>query len=314
MSDQAEKLRQIVSATIKPANPVTPVRVQDASPAPAELSGRPHSLLFTSGKGGVGTSNLVLNLAIALGDLGQRVVVVDGDIGLANLDLLGGVTPRYDFGDVLLGRCRLSHAVVPGPCGIQMVPGAHANRTRLQDLGEAAARLAHDLGDLGADFDYVLIDAGSGIGPAAAVLAAHADQVIIVSTPEPTSLADAHAAICRFHQSDNPPRLRVVLNQVASSSEAVEVLDGIVNSSRQFSGAVVSPLGPGFVWLDSHVPTAVRARRPFVTAFPNAVASRGVRRIARAILREQNPPIRAQHQGFRAALAARWRLSLSVGD
>jgi flagellar biosynthesis protein FlhG len=295
------------------SRPLTAPRVESASAAQPVFPGRAHSLLFTSGKGGVGTSNLVLNLAIALGEQGQRVVVVDGDIGLANLDLLGGLTPRYDLGDVLLGRCGLSYAVVPGPCGIKVVPGAHASRTGLLDLGEGAARLARDLGDLGPDFDYVLIDAGSGLGPGVALLAAPADQVVVVSTPEPTSLADAHAAISRIHQSENPPRLRVLLNQVTSAAEAVEVLDGIVNSSRQFKGAVVSPLGPGFIRLDSHVPMAVRSRRPFVTAFPAAVASRGVRRIARAILREQHPPARTQRPGFRAALAARWKLSLAVG-
>ncbi len=80
-------------------------------------------MLFTSGKGGVGTSNLVLNLAIALGEMGQRVVVVDADIGLANLDLLCGLTPRYDLGDVLAGRCRLFDALVTGPGEIQIVPG-----------------------------------------------------------------------------------------------------------------------------------------------------------------------------------------------
>lgn len=270
-------------------------------------------LLFTSGKGGVGTSNLVLNLAIALGQQGQRVVVVDGDIGLANLDLLGGLTPRYDLGDVLLGRCGLSEAIVPGPGGIQVVPGAHATRTGLLDLGEGAARLARELRELGPDFDFVLIDAGSGLGPGVGVLAAMADEVVVVSTPEPTSLADAHAAISRLHQSEDPPRLRVLVNQAESAGEAVEVLDGIVNSSRQFKGAVVSPLGPGFIRVDHHVSMAVRGRRPFVTAFPAAAASRGVRRIARAILRERHPPARAQRAGFRAALAARWRLSLAVG-
>ena len=93
------------------------------------------SLLFTSGKGGVGTSNLVLNLAIALGEMDQRVVVVDADIGLANLDLLCGLTPRYDLGDVLAGRCRLFDALVTGPGEIQIVPGAHAIRTGAEDLG-----------------------------------------------------------------------------------------------------------------------------------------------------------------------------------
>ncbi len=105
-----------------------------------------------------------------------------------------------------------------------------------------------------------------------------------MSTPEPTSLADAHAAIGRFHQLRAAP-VRVLVNQARSHAEGVEVLDGIVNSSRQFKGAVVAPLLPGIVRVDPRVPMAVRSRRPFVTAFPGGAASRGVRRIARVLLK-----------------------------
>jgi flagellar biosynthesis protein FlhG len=315
MSDQAEKLRQLVGATAARTGAVIPtgdpgsrgeVDGESASPRSA------HCLLFTSGKGGVGTSNLVLNLAIALGQMKQRVLVVDGDIGLANLDLLGGFSPRHDLGDVLQGRCELADAVVVGPCGIRVVPGAHAARTSMGDLGDAAERLAREVKELSLDFDFVLIDAGSGMGPGAGLLATASDDVVVVSTPEPTSLADAHAAIGRFHQLQTV-RLRVLVNQATSHAEGTFVLDEIVNSSRQFRGAVVAPLEPGFVRVDPHVPMAVRGRRPFVTAFPAAAASRGVRRIARALCLERYPPVRTKQAGFGAALRARLRLAVVVG-
>ena len=237
-------------------------------------------------------------------------MVVDADIGLANLDLLCGLTPRYDLGDVLAGRCRLFDALVTGPGEIQIVPGAHAIRTGAEDLGEAPARLVAELGELEAESDFVLVDAGSGLGPGVAMLAAAADQAVIVSTPEPTSIADAHAAIGRFRRLAVPPRLRVLVNQAASTSEAADVLDRLVASSRQFQGAVVSPLGTGSIRADPHVPLAVRSRRPFLTAFPGSVASRGVRRLARALVRERHPPVRNRRAGFFTALAARWALSL----
>ena len=154
------------------------------------------------------------------------------------------------------------------------------------------------------------MDAGSGLGPGVIMLAAAADQAVIVSTPEPTSIADAHAAIGRFRRLTAPPRLRVLVNQAASASEAAEVLDRLVASSRQFLGAVVSPLGTGSIRADPHVPMAVRGRKPFVTAFPGSVASRGVRRLARALVRERHPPARNRGAGFFRALAARWALSL----
>jgi flagellar biosynthesis protein FlhG len=262
-------------------------------------------LLFTSGKGGVGTSNLVLNLAISLGEMGQRVLAVDADLGLANLDLLCGLAPKYDLGDVLSGRCRLLDAIVTGPGDIQILPGAHAIRTNGQDLSGGPARLAAELRELESEADFVLVDGGSGLGPGIAILAAAADEVVIVSTPEPTSVADAHAAISRLQRLSSSPRLRVLVNQAASPSEASDVLDRLVASSRQFLGAVVSPLFPGCVRADPHVPLAVRTRRPFSAAFPTARASRGVRRMARALIRERHPPTR-DNRGFFATLAARF--------
>ncbi len=119
MSDQAERLRELVGASRAGALTSTAPELAEDDPeqiaAPAGSARTTRSLLFTSGKGGVGTSNLVLNLAIALGEMGQRVLVVDADLGLANLDLLCGLAPRYDLGDVLAGRCTLSDAVMDGP-------------------------------------------------------------------------------------------------------------------------------------------------------------------------------------------------------
>ena len=315
MSDQADRLRQLVGARRAAATFTAWAEDEPGATTIAPESASPRttrSLLFTSGKGGVGTSNLVLNLAIALGEMGQRVVVVDADIGLANLDLLCGLTPRYDLGDVLAGRCRLFDALVTGPGDIQIVPGAHAIRTGAEDLREGPARLVAELSELEAESDFVLVDAGSGLGPGVAMLAAAADQAVIVSTPEPTSIADAHAAISRFRRLAAPPRLRVVVNQADSASEAVDVLDRLVASSRQFLGAVVSPLGTGSIRADPHVPLAVRGRRPFLKAYPGTSASRGIRRLARALVRERHPPARTRRAGFFAALAARWTLSLGT--
>ena len=307
MSDQADRLRQLVGASRAAA-----VALADDEPAAVarESPRTTRSLLFTSGKGGVGTSNLVLNLAIALGELDQRVLVVDADLGLANLDLLCGLAPRYDLGDVLAGRCTLEEAVMTGPGPIQIVPGAHAIRTGAEELDGGPARLVAELGELESAADFVLVDAGSGLNPGVATLAAAADEAVIVSTAEPTSIADAHAAINRLRRLAAPPRLRVVVNQAASAAEAAEVLDRWVASSRQFLGMVVSPLGPGAIRADPHVGLAVRSRRPLLTAFPGSVAARGLRRMARALVRERLPQPRSRRAGFFAAMAARWALSL----
>src|SRR5512132_1611209 len=125
MSDQADGLRQMVQARS------AAVALADPPPAGSKALEpvRAQSLVFTSGKGGVGTSNLALNLAIALGEQGQRVALVDADFGLANLDLLCGLAPGCDLGDVLAGGRPLSDAIVPGPGDIRILPGAHGTRT-----------------------------------------------------------------------------------------------------------------------------------------------------------------------------------------
>lgn len=297
MSDQADALRQLVQARSGP------VALAEPPPGPAPPGAR--SILLTSGKGGVGTSNLALNLAIALGEYGHRVVLVDADLGLANIDLLCGLAPGRDLGDVLAGTCALAEAIVEGPGDVRIVPGAHGSRTLPELLDEAPARLASDLAELEAGADFLLIDAGSGLKPAIADLAAAADQAVVVTTPEPTAMADAHAALRRLRRPTGPPALRALVNQARSPAEGADCLAALAASSRQFLGLVVAPLG--YVRSDPRVGLAVRARRPFATAYPASIAARGVRRLARTLIEERRP--RPRRPGFFAGLAARWALA-----
>jgi flagellar biosynthesis protein FlhG len=261
--------------------------------------------VLTSGKGGVGTSNLALNLAIALGEMDQRVVLVDADLGLANIDLLCGLAPATDLGDVLAGDEPLADAIVHGPAGIRIIPGAHGMRTLFEVLGDAPALLVSELQALEAEADFVLVDAGSGLGPSIMTLAAAAEEVVLVTTPEPTSVADAHAAINRLRRLSNPPRMLAVVNQAASAAEASDILDRLTASSRQFLGTVVTALG--HVRADHHVPLSVRLRQPVLVAYPSSVAARGIRRLARDLVAKRQP--KGRGGGFFAAIAARWALS-----
>lgn len=290
MSDQADGLRQLV-------------RQRSGSTAVAD-SARARSIVLTSGKGGVGTSNLALNLAIALGERGSRVVLIDADLGLANIDLLCGLSPSSDLGDVLLGERSTAEAIVSGPGDIKILPGAHASRTLLEALGDAPSRLVEELSGLEADADFLIVDAGSGLGPSIATMAMAGDEVVIVTTPEPTSVADAHAAIHRFRRLSASMTLRAIVNQAKSVAEADEVLTALTASSRQFFGAVVD--GLGHVRSDPRVPMAVRAREPFSVAYPGSAASRDVRRLAKALEARDRPVPRSRRPGFFASLAARW--------
>ena len=314
MADQADGLRQWVRAHPRPDSGSAQDGLSSAA-ATASARGQPvpapparcRSLVLTSGKGGVGTSNLALNLAIALGELGWRVVLVDADLGLANIDLLCGLTPNHDLGDVLAGDCALADAIVAGPGGIRILPGAHASRTLGARLAEAPERLLRELASLEADADFLVVDAGSGLGPAITMLASSCAEVVVVTTPEPTSVADAHATISRLRRLPTSPLIRAVVNQAASGREGDDVLARLAASSRQFLGAVVDGLGS--VRADPSVPLAVRSKRPFASSYPGAAASRDVRRLARTLIARSEPTAQPQRRGFFAVLVKRWALA-----
>ena len=216
MSDQADGLRQLVQARS--------AAVALAEPPPAGRKAlepvKARSLVLTSGKGGVGTSNLALNLAIALGEAGQRVVLVDADLGLANIDLLCGLAPASDLGDVLAGGGPLADAIVTGPAASGSSPG----RTRCGRWSRSWATARRGWSPSWPSWRRRPTSCWStparAWARAIATLAAAADEVVIVTTPEPTSVADAHAAIGRFRRLAGPRRLRAVVNQAASAAEA----------------------------------------------------------------------------------------------
>lgn len=290
MSDQADRLRQLVrtGSHVAVAGPR-----QHAAHRALDATARTRTLVFTSGKGGVGTSNLALNFALALGDLGLSVLLVDADWGRANLDLLCGLAPRCDLGDVLAGDCSLDEILLPARPGsaVQLLPGAHAVRSSAALLDEAPEHLASHLAELSSETDYLLIDAGGGLAPAIASLAAEADEIVVVTTPEPTAMADAHAAIARLRPlvsgSAPRPQLRALVNQARSASEGADCLARICASCRQFQGLAVTPLG--LVPRDPRVARAVRDRRPFLAERFPGPAARAVRRVTRSLLAEHRP-------------------------
>lgn len=277
MPDQADLLRKRIKTEPAPAPSST-----RPGPAPAR------SLLITSGKGGVGTSNLALNLAVALGMMGRRVVLIDADAGLANLDLLCGLSLDRDLGDALAEDRPLAETIVDGPESIRFLSGVHAARAADGAVDSARDRLAAELPDIArqTEAEFVLIDGGSGLAPSGSTLASAVDSVVVVASPEPTALADAQAVVARLRKRPGCPPIRSVIGQARSSAEAIEALDRLSSACRSFLGAAVRPVGPGFVRFDPKVATAVRRRRPFLIDAPGCEASRCIRRLARAVAAE----------------------------
>ncbi len=253
-----------------------------ASPRKPTFDGPPrlaHATAFVSGKGGVGKSNLALNLAIALGCRGRRVVLFDADMGMANLDVLCGLTPTGTLEDVVRGRTTLREILVQGPGGFQLVPGASGVASMANIDGLGRRRLLKQLSMLDTVADHLLIDMGAGISSSVMSFAAAADRVVIVTTPEPTSMTDAYGAMKALVSRSRQMRLDLVVNMAHSDEEGVDVHTRISRVARKFLGVELGLAA--VIPHDMLVSQAVRVRRPVLLESPHAPVTRAIDRLAR---------------------------------
>jgi flagellar biosynthesis protein FlhG len=233
----------------------------------------PRLIALASGKGGVGKTCLAIGLTQALAEAGGRVALVDGDLGLANVDVQLGLDPRHDLGDVLTGRCGAEAAMLHHPAGFAVLPG-RSGSTALATLDRAGA------GELisllrGLPMEWVVLDLGAGIGAAQRGLAAMADELIVVATEEPTSITDAYAVL-KLHRRDAPGgRAGLLVNMAAQPGRVHAALDA---ACRGFLGQGLTLLGA--VRRDPRIPAAIRAQAPLLTRHPNTPAAEDLRRIA----------------------------------
>ena len=242
-------------------------------------------IAVASGKGGVGKSMFVANLAVSLARLGRRVLVLDADFSLANVDVLLGLAPRFTIQHFFTGECSLEELIVDGPGGIHVIPAASGvsdlariDRVRRQALVESleSVRRSHDC---------LLVDAPAGIGETVVHLARSADRTLVVVTPEPTSLVDAYATIKVLTSGLDISRVGLIVNGVRDESETRSVHGQLDRVCRRFLGAGVGLVGQ--VLHDEHVQQAVREQRSVVELHPNCPASLCFHRIAARLGRER---------------------------
>ena len=271
---------------VVPAVPATPA--DELIDHPARWS-RPHvrTLVVASGKGGVGKSNCAANLAVCLGELGARVLLVDGDFAQANLDLLLGVHPRYDVQHLLAGEKAPEDIVVAGPRNVRLVPAA-SGAPELSDLDDLRREIVvRAISQLEADADLVLIDAASGVGKSVTSLCLAADDVVVVTTPEMPAFSDAYSLIKLLQQQglQQPPHLLV--NMAGTPEEAEETAHRIRLVARRFLRLEVDSWG--HVPFDPTIGRAVRRQEPVVTAFPQSPASLAYRALAARLWERAQP-------------------------
>jgi flagellar biosynthesis protein FlhG len=233
----------------------------------------PRLIVIASGKGGVGKTCLAIGLAQALAESGQRVALVDGDLGLANVDVQLGLDPRHDVSDVLSGRCTAEAALLPHQAGFALLPGRSGSAALAALDGAALQGFVRMLRAL--PMDWLVLDLGAGIGPAQRGLAAAADLLLVVATEEPTSLTDAYAVL-KLHRRDAPAgQAGLVVNMAAQPARVHAALDA---ACRGFLGQGLPLLGT--VRRDPRVASAIRAQSPLLTRHPNTPAAEDVRRLA----------------------------------
>lgn len=275
-ADQASRLRALVEA-------MSGARVVAPAAPPAR---RVPVIAIASGKGGVGKTNLAVNLAIALAQRGARTTLLDADLGMANADVLCGLSPGRRLDQVLAERGGLASCVVEAPGGFLLVPGA-VGVARVADLDAPTRQLlVEQLGELEARSDVVLVDTGAGIGRDVLSFAAAADRLLVVVTPEPTSITDAYGlikcAVVRAREAGgHEPRVGLVVNEVRRTAETERVSARLTAACDRFLGH--RPRLVGSVRLDERVARAVRRREPHLLAWPRCAASRDVRAIAGVI-------------------------------
>ena len=242
----------------------------------------PRIIAVTSGKGGVGKTNLVTNLGIRLAMEGKRVLILDADLGMANVDVLLGLVPQYSFYDVLKGEKSLDEVVVPGPAGVRLIPGGSGFNEIAYLSGVHKEQIEKNIADLTNQNDFLLIDTGAGLSRNVLAFVSAASEVMVIVTPEPTSIADAYGLIKVIWRFKLNQRIHLVVNMAADKMEALHTSEKIINVAGHFLGCSINALG--YVLDDPSVRQAVREQTPFVLRNPKSAASHQVEAVAQTLM------------------------------
>ena len=292
MNDQANKLRQLNATMGNSRSPIL-------KPIPTQA----RVITVTSGKGGVGKTNFTVALAVSFARMGKKVLIIDADLGLSNVDVVLGCTSPGNLLQVMQYGSSLEDVVSDGPLGIKFISGGSG----IYDLANLSDAQIHSflnqVGQYDNWADMILIDTGAGLNKMVLKFVMAADEVIVITTPEPTAVADAYAVIKTYaaHAGNSPVRL--VVNRVREVAEGEGVVNKLAKVSQRFLGLPLSHLG--FIFEDRMVQKAVSSQVPLMIAYPESVAARCIDRIAHSLVFGEDLPAPTGIRGFFQRFLAR---------
>lgn len=243
-------------------------------------------LAVSSGKGGVGKTNIVANLAYALSKRGKKVLVVDADLGLNNIDILLGLASKKHIGHVLSGDSNVEDIILQGPEGIHVLPAGDGLQELTQLETEKKMVLMDELDRVSRNYDYLIFDTGAGISPNVTFFCSAAHETILVATTEPTSLTDVYALMKVLHNKHSQKHFRLIVNSVVSEREAQGVFRNLTAVTDRFlKGVSVEYLG--HIFQDPNVPKAIRQQKAFLEIYPFSKFSGCINELAEKIYKEK---------------------------
>ncbi|MFH1130326.1 MAG: MinD/ParA family protein [Pseudomonadota bacterium] len=258
--------------------------VHKVIPISQSVEKEPRVIAITSGKGGVGKSFIAANMGICFAKLGRKVLMIDADLGLANLDLMLGIEARTTIREVLSNDVMITDAMMTGPSGVCLLPACSGDYEMAELDAISRLTLFNAIDSLERRFDTLVIDTGAGIGSNAIGFAAAAQQVVVVVTPDPASMADAYAMIKVLNSKCGVKKVYMVVNMAAGPKEADMITNRLMDLAGRFLDLSIVPIG--YVYRDEIVQKTVNRCEPLLNVYPNAPVAASVRAAACRLLHE----------------------------